>query len=414
MGGRFLREPQTYVLKVSERPLKALVTQPSADPADKMAAIESAAVFRSRAKAMDLLDVDVDAMAARGWRTFATFAFASSYVPGQGPDEAFRREVVEVVLGAQDHVRAPSLRRLYYESYTLVASDMRNRVERSGDEPARKIPAVERAVRFRALAAKLPGLGMDQTEEPANFLVDRYNAMLEDGVLKYIHWEELASRKDELYGLKKTKEWKVNSSGHLMEVVSDIGPRTEVSTDLKVLQALNRRGAAMELSNLMDYQVHDKLTRMLMREFQRDTVPGFHRVALDQLHRADKEVWAFMAERTRDGLMPDAAGARPLDDLLPQALLDPTVRMMLLPLPGAQNKRRADDNEPPSTKASKRAKKKARQEAAQTSAPRGPPPRNPKGDGKGQGKTRSMPGGLLGNSKTAEGKSICFGYNLGN
>ena len=91
-----------------------------------MASIDSAAVFRSRALSFGLLASDVDALNARGWSSMSSFAFSTSSIPGQAADDvAFRRDLVVPILGTENHIRATLLRRLYFEAYTLTASDLR-------------------------------------------------------------------------------------------------------------------------------------------------------------------------------------------------------------------------------------------------------------------------------------------------
>ena len=378
-----------------------------------MATIESNAVFRGRGVSMGLPSADLDIMQAKGWTTYATFAFASSYIPGQGDDAQFRTDVVEAVTGSPSHPKAAVLRRLYFESYTLTAADLKARVERTGDEPPRKIPAPERAARFRALAAKLPGLDLTSRAEPSNHLVDMFNQMLEEGQLKYVGWDESSSRMDELQGLKRSREWRPDGAGHLREITSEVGPKADVSSDLKVSQALARRGVAMELANLMEVQNHELIAKLLLKEYQREPPSGFQRVSLDQLQRADREIWSFMADRARDGLVTDSMGARPLDRLVRLAVVDPTVLMLLLPLAGSSLKRPADTA-------------KASTDELGQPLPKAPK-KTPKGKGKGKGKDHSrgpgngqkkertaghLPGGLKGSPFTKDGEPICFNYNL--
>jgi hypothetical protein len=372
-----------------------------------MSAIESEAVFRNRSLAMGLVQADLDAMRIKGWVTFSRFAFASSFIPGQGDDATFVTNVVELVLGDRNHARASILRRLYFESYTLTAADLRSKVERSGDEPPKKMPAPERHSRYETIKAKLTGVDLRGPNEPSHHLIDICAAMLEEGVMRYIPWEDLSSRDDELKGVKKIKEWKPTASGTLKEVSSEELKNTDLTSDLKIYQALNRRGVALEMSNLMEFSSHDKLTKLFIREYQREPPEGYSKVSIDQIVRADQEAFRILADETREGLAADGMGIRPLDKHIDTVMTDSTVRMMLMPLVH-RSKAKGDG------KGQKGEKEKEKEKKKQGKGGKA------KGDGKGQkgGKNKKrgpgeMPGGLEGSSVTKDGKRICYGFNLG-
>lgn len=107
---------------------------------------ESAAVFEAKLKELGL-DSYKDAMAARGW---TTFAFSSSLAPGAGDDTAFITQVVTPILGRADHADSPKLRKLYHEAYTVVAAELKQRLEGTQEvdgSKTRKLPPVERKTR---------------------------------------------------------------------------------------------------------------------------------------------------------------------------------------------------------------------------------------------------------------------------
>ena len=83
-----------------------------------MSLVDSTAVFKNRALAIGLTKPTVDALARRGWVTHATFAVSVAANPTAG-DEAFGDGVLTPILGRDDHVDAPKLRRLFFESHTL-------------------------------------------------------------------------------------------------------------------------------------------------------------------------------------------------------------------------------------------------------------------------------------------------------
>ena len=169
---------------------------------------------------------------------------------------------------------------------------------------------VVRTVRYRAPSAKLPGQCWEFSHEPSNFLVDMLNQQIQEGLIRYIICPESSSRLDALSGLEKLNEFKTYALGRLVETSTDLGPRSDITSDLLLLQALQRRGAAYELANVMEWQTLELLVRLLLSVYQRPQVPGYGAISLSQLERAAREVFTYFSMNTRDGLHGDAAGVR--------------------------------------------------------------------------------------------------------
>lgn len=100
--------------------------------------IESEAVFSSRLRACGLEAYEA-AFAAKGWKTLSTFAFASSWAPGSGDDTAFVNQVLRPILGGADHADTPKIRKLYFEAFTMVAADLRSKLEAGPDSDGQKV-----------------------------------------------------------------------------------------------------------------------------------------------------------------------------------------------------------------------------------------------------------------------------------
>ena len=66
-------------------------------------------------------------MGTFGWTTLGKFAFSSNYVPGSSDDSSFITRVVKRLGVDPDDARADGLRRLFFEAYTVAASEMRRR-----------------------------------------------------------------------------------------------------------------------------------------------------------------------------------------------------------------------------------------------------------------------------------------------
>ena len=176
--------------------------------------------------------------------------------------------------------------------------------------------------------------------------------------------------------------------------------KCEVGTELEVLNALKRRGMAYELAKLMSYECHEQLINLLFNEFQRDPIDGFVRPSMGQLASADREVHIRLAELTRAGLPLGPRGELPLDKHIDKVLGLPSVMWLLMPKPRSAVQVANKVPSAPTPKSNPADKKN------QT--------KHGKFDkGKGKKFKAPMPFQLRGGTPVdAEGRSICYGYNL--
>jgi hypothetical protein len=88
----------------------------------------STAYFLEACTACGLLDLH-QKLCSFGWKTLGKYAFSSSYVPGQSDDSQFIKKVVVRCGLTEEDERVSGLRRLFFEAYTTVASEMRRRLD---------------------------------------------------------------------------------------------------------------------------------------------------------------------------------------------------------------------------------------------------------------------------------------------
>lgn len=173
--------------------------------------VDSTAVFAGRARAIGLPQQVIDEMTNRGMTTIATFAYGTTYVPGAADDTPLREQIIVPLLGNPNHILAPTLRRLFFECFTLMAAELKSRVEKNPEENVRKLAEPERRERFRQLQSQISTFVIREHWEPAHCLVDLYVDMMEKNVLSYVPWEKCVSRLSELAGIRKDLSWKTSS-----------------------------------------------------------------------------------------------------------------------------------------------------------------------------------------------------------
>ena len=373
------------------------------------AGIDVEAVFAARAAQMGVDATVLAAFQAARIRTMGSFAWSSSFQPGQ-TDEAPFVEMVRRTIGRDaDDSELSSLRRLYYECPTLVLSDMRNRVERTEDSKPAKILPAERAARHRAQQARLTGIVLSGPNECSHALIDKVFKMLDDNVLRYIPLDEVTTREQELLGEKKSSDIshqiEADKSGYLKSVHSAAPLPADLNDNLKVKEAFNRRGLAFDQAGLISYDRHQAWVESLFHKLSEQPPPNYRFVSMSQIILADKKLFVRMAEDTRGGIAPAVAQPRPLDVSLDHWRHHNDVLFILSPLAGkGQGKSKSqslhDESEwrphPYGGKGSKGSKEGKRGKKGKAARPKG-------------GKTLDLPPGCV--AATPEGRRICFGFN---
>ena len=367
-----------------------------------MALVDSEVVFKSRCDEIGISGGTYDKLKARGWATFGSFAFSVSTNPSQISDDDFEAKVVIPILADPAHIDAARLRRLLFESYTMTASELRRKAESTESDTPKKLPSQEIAVRFQRLETKLHPLKIESVMDPSHQLINNIAQCLDDGRLRYIEWARCTTRAAEVNNIKEDstlKIWKADASGHIKQSEKVDNLKCEVGTDLEVLNALKRRGAAYEIARVMSFEVHEGIVNLLFQELQRDPPDGFRRVTMSQVASADREIHLKLADLTRGGLPMGPLGELPLDVHVQNVLLLPSVMWLLMPKPkGSSGDKTAPTSDPkPDPKPDPKIKKKKINDKLK------------------KARQMPMPSKLRGGVPVDdEGKSICFGYNLDN
>ena len=302
--------------------------------------LDSEADFKSRCRKLGLTEDHLQNLDNLSFASFGHLAFATSYTPGQQDDTALRALAVQIV-GADPPPPASMaiVRRLVFESYTMAAADLKSRVERRTDEAPRKLVQAERAARYENQRLRLAGVDLTGEMEASNSLIDLVYHLGEEDQLRYVRWEECTKRDQELMGLKSDPVWKPDSNGIIKEVKVQEILRAETDTDLKLRYALARRSIAFDQARLLNYFDFEQWPKIMMEAYTTEPPPGYLKVGIEQLHRADMQLFKVMMKETRSGIKP-IAGRQPLAAALKKAIDMPEVRLCLQPLQGTSHKRK--------------------------------------------------------------------------
>lgn len=155
--------------------------------------------------------------------------------------------------------------------------------------------------------------------EPSHLLIDIIFQMSEDNQLKYVRWDQCAKRDQELMGVKSDPTWKPDSSGIIREVKVQEELKADVSSDLKLKYALQRRSLAFDQARLVDFDKFERWSQILLEAYTASPPTGFKKVSIEQVHHADMEMFKYLMKETRNGIRPVGAVC-PLEDALTKAL----------------------------------------------------------------------------------------------
>ncbi|CAE7318224.1 unnamed protein product [Symbiodinium sp. CCMP2592] len=332
--------------------------------------IDSGAHFKRRADEVGLSSAGWTILQALGITSVGKAAYTITS-PGEPVTEPiFREWVVDnaagMTLGDQS-----CLKRLVFESQTLVVAELRDQVSGSQSSTPRRVPEAERDRRLNDLRAALPGITLEGVNMPSNALLDSCCQ----------------------------QALQVEASKIVLKSDTDAGEYQPVNA-LQTMEAFRRRGLAMVFAQMISYDAYDRYVNRLFNHLSCDPPPGLSRVNVTQLVNADKQVFALLAEW---GVKPrkDAAGEYPLDKEMHRGLESYEVSIALM--------HQAPQGKHPFKNIRKR-------HPSRPSTP-DPPTKLPKGKGRGKGAKGSpaMPKELVdlkAHATTPEGKSICYAFNL--
>ena len=361
--------------------------------------LDSEAQFRQRAKECRLSDVVLNDLTRLGLTSFGLLAYSFGQ-PGQNiADDAFNAWLRQDVNQGISIADGAALKRLLFESHTLVMASLKEQAVAPDAAATKKVPPTERDSKMQHVKNSLAGLLIEGPLDPGHSLLDACAQMHFTNEIKYLAPERCVSRMHEITHQKSpAKQVEIDSDRLIVREKNEV-PDEAAHSALQVKEAMERRGIGLVFADMFTYTTYSKYLTALFAHMHRDPHPGYARTSVSQIVSADKAVWAKLLE---DGVRPrrDPAGVLPLDLHLMKALESYAVSFTLLPLP--QQKKTVPASPSPKPKAT-----------VKTSYFN----KSPKGKGKSKGSNKGTKGAIPdyptgGVGKTPDGSNICFKYNI--
>eukprot|EP00434_Breviolum_minutum_P005901 symbB.v1.2.005202.t1/scaffold299.1/size236002/14 len=278
--------------------------------------IESEAQFHHRMKDLKISDPMQAKIIGAGFSTFGVLAYAHGQ-PGQAiVDSAFETWVSTNLDSAASLADISCIKRLLFESQTLVLASLKEQVTGlSSETSVKKLPSAERETRLNVVRKQLTGLLIEGALEPAHCLIDLCASMQQSNEIKYVSPERSVSRVHEIMSQKNpTKQLDIAADTLVIKEHREV-PDAIAHSAMQVHESFVRRGIALLCADVVSHDKYTKYISTLFNHMHRDPPPGYSRCTVSQIVAADKAVWQKLLE---DNIKPrrQADGSLQLDDSL--------------------------------------------------------------------------------------------------
>lgn len=358
-----------------------------------MAFIDSKAAFQQRCNELVVPAQLYDLLVAQQVETFSALAYAIG-TPNRSPTDQEFDTFAAQVYGVPTLGQSSLLRRIHFEACTFVMQHLKSQVAGDTADGIRKLPYAEKIARMHAIRVKLAGFVIVGETEPSFALIDKCQAMYDTGAVTWIPPSACTKRDLEIQAAPKDNTQVIKVEAQTLKVDSE-APKiadADFGTEIKMQWCFQRRGIAMELCNLVSWRISNMWLSMMLNTYSYDPPPGYSRVTLQQLVRADKELWTLLA-RDITSVKPTNTGERPLDKAIENLCTDPRVTMHLL---GDSNKRSHSTTAASSSKQNASSAKKQKKRPGKSERVKPTPPEELKDC----------------YQSTADGRPICWAFNL--
>ena len=306
--------------------------------AETMALVDSAAAFASHCDAIDASGALKKLCVDNGLLTFSQLAFGVGTPQQPCSDDEFKAFGAALNGGVDLNVASLSrFRRLHFESQTLVVAHLKSQItnDPASDTP-KKLPQAEKVARLEDQQRRLSGLEIKGELQPSFALIDLVASIAESGAVVWIAPSKCSKRDSEVQGsLKEKTQTLVIEQQTVKMATPEQKIRVDTTNELQLQWALQRRGLAFDQCQLVNYATHDKWVQNLLTSMTREAPPGYAKVSMEQVLRADKQMFTLIAQELTGSLKPDSTGALPMDAKMQTLACDPRVTMFLLPLPSS-------------------------------------------------------------------------------
>ena len=275
-----------------------------------MSLVDSTAAFDAHVDAIDPGGALKALLDGHGLKTFSQLAFAAGTPQSPVSDETFKQFANDLNGGTDMSIaNLAKLRRLHFEAQTLVVAHLKSQVAVDSTEGVRKLPAAEKEARLQDQKTRLVGLQIKGETQPSYALVDMVAKMAETNNIVWLPPSKCTKRDAEVQVSLKEKPQTVTVENQTLKLAtSPTVLKVDIGNELQFQWAMQRRGFAYDQCRLINHETHEAWLQILLNHLTREVPVGFSKVSIEQLLRADKEVFTLMAQELTGSLKARADG----------------------------------------------------------------------------------------------------------
>lgn len=306
-----------------------------------MSLVDSSAAFKAHVDTIDPSGALQTLLDGQGLRTFSQLAFAAGTPQSPLSEDSFKAFANELNGGVDMNIaNLAKLRRLHFEAQTLIVAHLKSQVAVDASEGIRKLPAAEKEARLQDQKTRLVGLEIRGETQPSFALLDLVASIAETNNIVWLPPSRCTKRDAEIQMTLKEKPQTVTVENQTLKLATPPAAlKADIGNELQFQWAMQRRGFAFDQCRLIEHATHERWLQNLLHHLTRDVPVGFAKVGIEQLLRADKEVFTtLMAQEITGSLKVQADGTLPMNEKLKALMFDPRITQHLLPLPKGQVK----------------------------------------------------------------------------
>lgn len=367
-----------------------------------MALIDSEAAFRKR-----LTEVITDAGArnaviAGGLLTFSALAFAVGTPQSPPSDDDFRAFADNLLPVGYGMGSYSGLRRLHFEATMLVVAQLKAKVTGEPEEGKHELPVVEKQARLADQKTRLVGVDIKGEMQPSFALVDSVHNMIDSNTVMWIAPSKCTSRDQEVQQGAKNLPSVVHLEQHTLKLAApDPVVEADCCSAIQLQCCFQRRALALDQAGLSSWAIQSKWITQMLTILNTPPPPGHAKVSMEQVIKADKQLWTVISQEFDTAITPGAANAAMTFDALSDRLrFDPRVTMHMLPLPIMSKSSQSSGGDASTSRNQARPKAKASTTVKKAAKV-------------GRKAARNKPEALAGmDTVTADGDRVCWANNL--
>ena len=308
--------------------------------------VDSKAVFKAKLAEKNVLFL-AERFEQKGITTLGELAFHTSYIPGQGDEEVFKKEVLGGVLDLTLEREAKLIgivRRLFFEAFTVSAYQLRTQLERKGDEPPAQLNNIERLERRKTFEAAHNNRGpayWDGDRKASDDLLDAYFTMWEQRDVVFVPWSERTNQKfmrehaPRREKKRTIQDFFTDDQGRLTAMQTPDRPEEPLHPGMsdfayKWDRMMERNAMATDMAGILSFAAHEKIRFFLEAARTEDLAdPRWLPVSWDQLLSAEREIWKQLGDKLGREVRGVPGQAPPADALIDDILASKRITHIL-------------------------------------------------------------------------------------